>query len=295
MAFVKRAITVQIAKGTGAFGESGQNTVTLEGHRVQCNITATTGGPAMGTAQIRIFGLTQTKLNDLSSLQTADQYMRRNFVTVTAGTAGDQNMPVIFTGQAYRSQVDMAGVPDVCLNIIALGGSFAAVKPVPAISFPGAADAKIIFATIAASMGLQLEYTGPSVMLSTPNFSGTALDQMQACAQHAGLTAVIDSDVLAVWPSDSVRPGAVQEISSKTGMIGYPSYSSGDYQGLSIQSIFNPRLRQGMPIKVKTSLTTALPLNGSWGIFNISHAIESESPGGSWLTQFDARYFGGGQ
>lgn len=292
--FLRRAISVQIVKGDGPFGEAGTlNTVTLTGHRVQCNITQTTGGPSMGTAQIRVFGLTQSKLNDLTALQDADQFMRKNHVVVMAGDAAEVgHMPVIFKGQIYRAQADMAGVPDVCLNMIAVGGALAALKPVAAISFPGSADTKVIFATIAASMGLQLEYSGPSVFLRTPNFSGTALDQMQTCAQHANLNAEIDGDVLAVWPMGGARNIPPLDISPETGLIGYPSYSSGDYQGLAIQSLFNPRLRVGMPVIVRTSLPTQLHTNGQWTIYDISHSIESEAPGGSWMTNFNARYGG---
>lgn len=293
--FVKRAITVEFQLGTGAFGEAGApNTVRVSGLRVQCNVTQTTGGPAMGTAQIRIYGLKTSLLNQLASLQTAVTLMRQNTVTVMAGDSTQENLPVMFTGQIVRSLVDFGGAPDVCLNVIAVGGAFAALKPVAAISFPGPADTKVIFKAIADSMNAPLEYSGPSVILKTPNYSGTAIDQMKACAQHANLNAELDADgILAVWPLGGVR-GAYEplEVSAETGMIGYPSYSSGDYQGLAITMLFNPKLRQGLPVNVKTSLPASLVPNGAWAIFDISHAIESESPGGQWMSTFNARYLG---
>jgi hypothetical protein len=67
MAFVRRKINLTLELGTGAFGESGTNTVTVSGLRVQANIEHA-GGVSMGVASVRIHGLTQSLMNQLSSV-----------------------------------------------------------------------------------------------------------------------------------------------------------------------------------------------------------------------------------
>ena len=78
-----------------------------------------------------------------------------------------------------------------------------------------------------------------------------------------------------------------------TGMVGYPSYSSGTFQGLAVTTIFNPLLRIAGLVEIQSglSLASGADMNwssGIWNVFDICHVLESETPGGKWFTQFNA-------
>lgn len=290
MTFLQRKIDVQFQLGTGAFGEGGtDNTATVRGLRIQANIT-NTDGATKGNAQLRIYGLPPSLLNELSGLNQAAQAMRKNKVTVSAGD--DVNgMATVFHGEISLAQVDLTNTPDSSLTVVAFAGLFAALKTAAPSSYPASADAAVIMADLAAKMGLGFENGGVSVILSTQYLWGTLYEQADTCARAANIswTVDIDKEVLAIWPRDGARNGAIPLISPETGLVGFPSYSSGMFQGLAVTTVFNPLLRVGKPVQIESSLKVA---NGTWTVFDITHSLESETPGGKWYTQFNASPFG---
>ena len=280
---VKRKINVKFSLGTGSFGEDGSTEVTISGLRVQAYI-AQSGGASMGEAQLRIYGLTPSQMNQLSALNQAFTVIRNNTVTITAGD--DVNgMAVVFQGLISMAQIDMNEAPASALNILAYTAMLHALKPAPASSYKGKVDAVTILQDLATYMGLgQVENTwGLSVMLSTPNYPGTAFDQAKAVVEHADIMwNGCDGNVLAIWPKGKARKKQAELISPETGMVGYPGYDN-QYGGIAIKTLFNPRLIIGGPVTVKSSLPVA---NGNWYAFDINHELESETPGGQWFSMF---------
>lgn len=283
MTFVQRSIELTFTLGVAA-----ASTVTLTGHRVQVSI-ANTIGPGSGDARVRVYGLTPSVLNQLASLNQATALAQSNRIQIKAGDAG-KALALVFDGQIILAQADMSQQPNTALNIMAIGGALASVQPLPPSTYPGAADAAIILQNLAAQMGLAFENSGASKMLATPYFWGDARKQATDCARAAGFEIAFDSNTLAIWPKGSTRGGLVPLISPDTGMVGYPTYSSmTDGGGLEVTTIFNPSLRIGAAVQVKSSLP---PANGKWGVFNLTHELESEIPGGQWFTHFRALSYG---
>lgn len=283
MSLLKRKIEVTFQLGTGVFGESGTNTVTCSGLRVHAHITGCFG-PGNALAQITVYGLTPSLLRQLSALNQGSIAIRKNTIVVSAGDEVN-GMATVFQGQVMLSQIQLNTAPDTGLVISAQTGAFAAVQRVEPSSYPGAADAAIIMQTLAFEANLGFENNGVSVILATPYLPGSPLEKIRRCAQAAHIEYVIDSvkNVLAIFPIGGSRGGSVPIISSETGMIGYPSYSTGVYGGLSITTLFNPLLRPGGVVQVQSSLEVA---NGRWGVFEIEHELSSEDPGGPWFTKF---------
>ncbi len=284
MNFIQRKIIVEFQLGSGDFGEATGDTVRVSGLRVQANIQNTSGA-ALGDAQVRIFGLAPGLLNKLSGLNRASQALRQNTIIIYAGddVAG---MATVFIGQITLAQIDLANVPDSTLTISAQSGQFGALQTATPTSYPGSVDAAIVMKYLANQM--KIGYDGPngvSVILSTPYFPGSYLDQVRACAQKAHIGWNISNGKLWIWPSDGNLPGPIPLISPNTGMVGYPSYSSGQFEGLAVTTIFNPLLRIAGLVQIESGLSVA---NGTWAVFDIFHALESETPGGKWFTQFNA-------
>jgi len=277
MTFVNRKINVTFQLGTGNFGESGFNTVKITGLRVHASIVKT-GDAAMGSAELRIFGLMPDQLNSLTSIYQVQTLARQNTIIVEAGD-DISGMSVIFQGQITIAQADLNSQPDSCLSVIAQAGLLYALQPGSPLSYPTTADAATILQNLAGQMGLQFENNGASVILATPYFSGSLRDQALACVRAAGINWIIDDKVLAIWPLGGSRNVTnIPLISTDTGMVGYPSYSN---IGVAVKTIFNPNIKFGGKIKIQSSLKQA---NGTWSVFGLSHELESELPGGQWFS-----------
>lgn len=278
MSFTRKRIDVTVTLGTGQFGDSGSNTVTLTGLRVHAAIQVH-GGEAMPQAQLRVFGLPLDMVNQLTTIGPINSaIMFKNSVLVAAGD-DDTGMQVVYSGTIWQAWGEFQGMPDTPFNITGLGGLAAALKPVGALSYVGSTDVAQIMQSLAQTMGLAFENNGVNVQLSNPYFPGTALQQVRTCARAADIFFAIDRGTLAIWPKNSARGGDVPVVSPETGLVGYPTFSS---NGLGLTTLFNPQIKQGGTIEVDSSLTVAC---GKWVVMQIQHSLQSETPNGQWFTQ----------
>lgn len=284
MSFTRKKIDLTIALGTGQFGDSGSNTVTLTGLRVHAGMQEF-GGDAMPQAQLRVFGLPLDMVNQLTTIGPINSaIMYRNSVLVAAGD-DETGMQTVYSGSIWQAWGEFQGMPDTPLNIIAAGGLAAALKPVDALSFVGPTDVAQIMQTLATTMGLAFENNGVKVQLSNPYFPGTALQQARTCARAADINFAIDRGTLAIWPKKSTpdqaaaRGGDVPLISTATGLVGYPTFSS---NGLGLTTLYTPQIKRGGQVQVESSLAVA---NGKWVVSQLQHSLQSETPGGQWFTQ----------
>jgi hypothetical protein len=277
MTFARKEIEVTISLGTGQFGETGANTVTLSGLRVKADIQQF-GGNAMPQVQLRIFGLPMQMINQLTTIGPINSsIMYQNSVLIAAGDEGSA-LTTIYSGTIWQAWGDFNQMPDASLNIVALGGLAASLKPVGASSYPGSADVGTIMQSLATTAGFGFVNSDVSVQLSNPYFPGTALAQIRACARAANINFAIDNGTLHIWPKGSARNGTTPLISPATGLVGYPAFSS---NGLMLTTTFNPDVVIGGTIQVQSSLT---PACGQWIATQISHSLESETPDGQWFT-----------
>lgn len=280
MSFIERLINVKFILGKGAYGESGADTVELAGLRVSAKIIKA-GGPSMGTAQVQVFGMTLSQMNQLSTLGMAITLDRKNTVVLTAGDELG-GMATVFVGQITNAWGNFQAAPDVPFQVEAHVGSFEAVKASPPLSYKGSADVAVIMQGLATLMGLSFENNGVQVKLANPYFPGSLREQAKACAEAAGIGWIIDNEKLAIWPAGQPRNGAVPLISPATGMKGYPSYSS---KGIVVQTLFNPSVGFGGAIEVQSQQT---PACGRWIVFSLMHDLESKTPGGQWHSTIGA-------
>src|SRR6185437_12971952 len=253
------------------------NQVTVSGLRTSAHIVKA-GGASMGDLQLRIYGLPLAMMNQLSTLGQVLGTQPKSLVAVSAGDAVN-GMTVVFTGSIYAAWADFNGAPDVMFNVSAYTGLAAAVSPCPPGSYVGSVSAATILQNLAGQLGVAFENNGVSVQLSNPYFPGTAFQQIQSCANAAGIEWVLDDTTLAIWPGGSSRSGTVPLITPDTGMVGYPTF---DQQGIVLSTLFNPAIALGGQVKVQSSLT---PACGTWIVRTLMHDLEAEMPGGKWFTQ----------
>ena len=292
MTFSKKRIELVFSLGKDSSGnqntfagQNGSNQVTLTGLRVSCKIVKNPGAQ-MNMCELRVFGLTPTVYNALTSIYQVTQTQLQNTVIVKAGD-GDGELPVVFQGQITLAQIDLNNQPDCVLNVIAQTALLQAITPAQSNSFPDGFDLATAMGTLASQMGLNFEPNGVKQTLPAMTLNGPTRQQALKLAEAAMPTVTIafDDNSLILIPQGGKRENqTIPEISAATGMIGYPSYSN---IGIGLRTIYNPNIKWGTQVQVKTTLDVQ-KLNGLWTVFNIVHTLEAEIFNGRWETELQA-------
>lgn len=280
MAFVRRILEFKFQLAQGSFLESGTDTVTLRGLRATAKVIKA-GTPSLGQAQLQIFGMKLSLMNQLATLGMVYQLIPRNVVTVSAGDEGS-SLSVVFAGTITQAWADFQSAPDVPFNVQAHTLGAESVIAADPISFTGSADVAGIMSGLAGKMNCTFENNGVQAKLSNPYFYGSARSQADACASAAGIKWVADDTTLAIWPSGGARGGDIPLISPQSGMVGYPSFMA---YGINVRTIFIPSIKFGAKIKVESSLK---PACGTWAVVLLAHDLATLVPGGEWYSSIGA-------
>lgn len=271
----KKRLKFVITLGTGKFGSSENDQITLEGYRAIADIDKA-GGMMMGTLRARIYGVSQEDMNSITTLQWKPQSIIPNTVEVYA-IDGDKET-LVFAGNIVNAWGDYQSMPDVYLRMQAQSAFINQLKPIAPRSFQGSIDVASVMSQIAKDLGYNFENNGVSVTLTDVYLPNTGLEQAKDLAHAANIDLYLDDKTLAITPANSPRGELIPEISAESGMIGYPTF---DGIGVNFQTIFNPSVTFGGRIKLTTDIKQAA---GEWIVTSIGHRLESEKPGGSWLS-----------
>ena len=151
-------------------------------------------------------------------------------------------------------------------------------------------------ADLAKKMGYTLENNGVTgVILSSPYLPGTARMQALAAADQADIFLVFEDDptgtsggIMAIFPKNGSRATPVPLIQPppEGSMDGYPSYVGPGM--IKVRSLYNPAVRFGGNIQIKSSLT---PAEGLWRVVQLTHSLSSQFPNGDWFTEIIANKF----
>ena len=275
--YVQRQIGITVQLGTGTFGESGANTVTLPiGLRVVATIQKL-GPPGAATADIQVYGMTPDVMNTLSTLGAPIGIFRNNQITVTAGDAIN-GMAVVFKGLIRNAWQNLDSQPDVFFNFIAQSNFDNAMKPATPLSVNSAsADVATLMNGLATQMSRTFENNAVTAKIAYPYYAGTALEQAQALARDANIEMFDDGTTLAIWPKNGGRQKAIPTISPATGLIGYPQFQD---QGMKFRSLFNPSIQFGNFIQMQSSIQ---PACGRWYVNKLSYNLSCQLVNGPWF------------
>lgn len=286
MSFIERKIEIAIllAQNTGAnqpgvFAGTSSNTTTLSKHRASVHVQ-NSGGLAGSGAQVDVWGMAPSLMNQLSTLGMVVQQIPRNTLTITAGDASS-GMSTVFIGTIMQAYGDYNSAPDVPFKFECLSGAAENAIPFPASSFTGGTDVAVILSTIAKKNGWGFENSGVSAKLANPYLSGSAIEQVRKVAEAVHINAILVNNVLAIWPRYGARAGlGIPLIAPRPvgEMIGYPSYTQ---QGILVKTVFDPRLSMGGQFNLQTSLPQTSK-SGIWNIYKLDLDLEEKVPKGQW-------------
>jgi hypothetical protein len=281
--FTEKIITVNITLSSGTFDGTNSNTVSLTGLRVDCKIEKG-GHPSKNKAKIKVFGMTESQMNQLTALAFKPLAVRKNLIQVLAGDAN--GMSVAFAGSITGAWANYHSPPNLYFSIEALTGYYPAIAPAAPMSVKGGSSVADMMATLAQQMGYTFRNEGVTTQLSNPYLSGTAYQQAEALADAADCEFIVDDGELVIAPRGAARTGTVPLLSKDTGMKEYPVF---DKKGIKIECLYNPAIQLGGLISVKSAVKAA---SGTWRVNGLTHELESEKPNGRWESIIKASYVG---
>lgn len=271
----KKELRFIITLGTGKFGSSNNNQITLQGYRAVADIDKA-GGMMMGTLRAQIFGVSQSDMNSITTVQWKPQLYLPNTVRVFAIDGNQETL--VFSGNIVNAWGNYQNMPNVFLMIQAQAAYASQLQGVLPTSFKGGIDVVAAMSQLAGAMGLTFENNGVSgIILQNQYLPNTYLEQAKTLAQAAGIWLYVDGDILAITPANQPRNKPIPLISATTGLRGYPTF---DGVGVNFQMLFNPSVVFGGSIQIDTSIPQAA---GVWIATSIAYKLESEKPDGQWM------------
>ncbi len=271
----KKQLRFVITLGTGKFGSSNNDTITLQGFRATADIDKA-GGMMMGTLRAKIYGVKQQDMNSVTTLQWKPGTLIPNTVEVYAIDGAAET--TVFAGNIVNAWADYQSMPDVFLHIQAQAAFFNALKAIPPRSFKGGVDVASVMAQIARDLGYTFENNGVNTRLVDVYLPNTGMEQAKDLARAAGCDLYLDDKILAITPPNVPRKVIIPLISPVSGLVGYPTF---DGVGVNFQTLFNPAVTFGGSIKLETDVQQAA---GEWIVTSVGHRLESEKPGGAWFS-----------
>lgn len=295
--FVQRRLRATIlvpTSGTGTtqalFAGAGGKVVLPE-LRMSCRIQ-NAGAPSQQTAQLSVFGMSESLMKKISTLGITATFIPRNAITIEASLPNG-GFTTVFGGSILNAWADYGSAPDVPMRFECVFGAVFNVVPEASLSYTGPTDVAQIMQDIANKMELALENNDVSVILKNPILAGSLIQQMQQAARDANIDAnVINGKTLVIAPKNKARatanaPLVVVAPPPLGQMIGYPTPTP---NGVSVSTIFDARIGFKQMIEVHSSIIkTQNSQNTTFGpqqfrVDVLNHALDSQVPRGQWMS-----------
>jgi len=272
----KKQLRFVVTLAEGVFSDK-NNQVVLDGFRAVVEVQKA-GGQMMSTSTVRIYGLAQELMNQLTTLAFKAMSYIKNTIDVIVLDGEQQTL--IFRGQIINAWGDYSGMPDVCLYIETQTGYFQQLELGDPLVYKGTANVSDLMLALAKKLGVPLESNGVTAKITNPNYGGSTIDQIRNLAADTKTDFYLDDTVLAICPKGLTRKrtARVPLITSQSGLIGYPTF---DKVGITFNTLFNPSILFGSQIIMESDIPQA---NGLWQVCSMVHKLESEKPGGAWFT-----------
>lgn len=279
----KKQLKFVITLGTGKFGSSNNNQIIISGLRASVFIDKA-GGMQMGSLRASIFGVSQSDMNSITTLQWTPGMFIPNTVEVFAIDGKQENL--VFAGNIVNAWGDYQNIPDVFLYINAQSAYYNQIASVKPFSIKGTVTVDTVMRRIAKDMGLDYENNNVDITLTDVYLANTLKEQAQELARQGGFDLYIDDKTLAITNRFFARKGDIPLVSSGSGLIGYPTF---DAVGVTFQTFFNPAITFGGSVRLKTSIKQA---DGEFIVYYVAHRLESEKPNGVWQSTIRANISG---
>jgi hypothetical protein len=275
----RKQLRFVITLKTGTFGSSQNNVITLNNYR--CEVEVTRKGGEIADLEAEIYGL---KLEDMNTL-TVVRYTpssQMNIIVEVFAIDGLQESS-IFYGWIVDSRANFNSAPDVSLYIQAVEGLAPRIQSVPPVTYQNAVTFRTVMESIVKRMGYNYESNNVNFLIPPGLYlAGTGLDQAIELANNYNIDYYLDGKTFAVTNKDEPRGSLATFITPNNGLIGYPSF---DAFGVNFKTLYNPEIKFGGQIALKTSIKRA---EGFWRVISVKHSLESRTSQGNWFSTVKA-------
>lgn len=292
--FAPRALRVLFRLTGNSFGAIGADTVTLDGLRVQAEITQAQF-PVSETAMVRLYGLQPALINRLSLAAPTLNTQQASEITLTS-LQPDGTETVVFEGGVTTAYADYNTAPENSFVVQAFSTALPNAQPATPTSFCGVVPASQLLGAVAAKAGLRFVNYGVESSFHTPYLYGSPGQQLAQCLETTPMRMGLGRGQLTVWPLNAAPAAAqnaqsgqriaepVVSVSASTGLVGYPSWSAG---GMVLRLLFNPFIGFNTLVQVQSQYQPAgWGQNGTglWRVLQARHSLYTQTPNGAWFT-----------
>jgi hypothetical protein len=288
--------TFTLTGSNAVFPGTSANVLQVTGLRMSMHMQA--AGAAISTqASLRVYGMAQADMNALAVTSilngTGTPGFINNTVLIEASSDGGQSWQAVFAGAIVQAGPDYSEPPAAYLSVQAQTGFFEAIAPALPTSFPVSTSVAQMVSVVAAKMGVPFINNGVNQTLPGGTYyPQPLLGQLKAICAAAHIAWVQDHAGITISPWGTPRAAAVPFIlSPSSGLVGYPKVRGDGF--VEVRSLYNPAFLLLGPITIQgsdtvigsnTPTTYNSKADGNWQISTMSHALESQKPGGAWFT-----------
>lgn len=185
-------------------------------------------------------------------------------ITVKAGRES-YGTAQIYVGNIISSSVTQP--PDIGIILKCLTGNFLKNNLI-ANNFGAQATLQQISAKIAQNTNTVLNFQANDKNIGNFQFTGSALNQVQALNSLGGINAYLDDNTLVVKNALVPIKGTTRILNAETGMVGIPQFTE---QGLRITFLLDNRTVIGGGVNVTSTIYPAI--NGNYVIYKLGFNI----------------------
>ena len=263
---------ITLAQGTFTAAQDGGNTKIV---RLGMAVTISKpGGQEKNKATVKVYNMPLSDMEQLTTLAFRPLSVARNVIAIYAGD--ETGLSLAFSGDIISAVPDFNAAPDPVFTISCVTGYVATIKAVPPLTRQGQVMAGDVLRDLAAEMSLAYAGHGDAVPLRNIALVGGPMEQARAVADAARLELIVDDGEMVVKPVTALRASGDTPVwSDKTGLLGYPGF---DNAGIVCRGIYEPRLRLGGPLSIRSVVPRA---SGLWRVTSLTHTLQANYPGAS--------------
>lgn len=248
-----------------------EKAISLKGYRITATLKSSAGDSGC-SADVHIYNISMQDMNVLSTLSVPFNSVNNTKMRLYAGNVDEEPMSLVYEGYIINAYIDTSTAPDISLSVTSNTSALVMLETVQPFSYRGEIAVTTVMQQLAQKASLRFNGNGVNTILRNPYFYGSLYDQIKKCAKSANVEWIIENGELAIWPSKGgFRKSNFTEISSLTGMIGYPSLLT---DGLHLKTIFNPNLIFCQNIQVHSDVLGVA--NGEWTIIDLIHKLDND-------------------
>lgn len=242
------------------------------------------GGQEKNKAVVKIYNMPLADMEQLTTLAFRPLSVANNVIAIYAGD--DAGLSLAFSGDIISAVPDFNAAPDPVFNISCITGYVATIKAVPPLTRQGQVMAGDVLRELATQMSLAYSGQDDAVPLRNIALEGGPMEQARAVAAAARLELIVDDGEMIVKPVTALREGGDTPVwSDKAGLINYPGF---DNAGIVCRGIYEPRLRLGGPLSIRSVVPRA---SGLWRVTSLTHTLQANYPTASrWESSVKAAW-----